>query len=329
MTVDETQAREAVQPASPAPGSAPSTVEQDPQLPAPTTTDDAQTHAAVGLAALAGSVDATSTQATVPDAAVDATPETSDEEAHAPVGLAALAATGEDPPAQAPVAPADADTAPTLTMPAVASANGAAPSAEGTPPVAVEPAAPAAPVTAPVEQPSPAAEPTAVAAGRTHQKGRPHTVPSVNLSWREADSLDLGVPTVDDNEGAIVLEPPSQLVADTRRRSGHRHHMEDLGPEDGDVPLEGTPADPSDVAADADANDSPSTRAASRAAARDAAARKVRQRRIVVIVAVVLVLAVIGWLVLRGDGSGTAGPEGSGSSTIALLSAAQATPAGD
>ena len=241
-----------------------------------------------------------------------------------------------------PTAPADADLAPTLTMPAVASANGAAPAAEGTPPVAVEPAAPATaaaveqPITvtpdvAPVEQPSPAAEPAAVAAVRTHQAGRPHTVPSVNLSWREADSLDLGVPTVDDDEGAIVLEPPSQLVADTRRRSGPRHHTEDLGPEDGDVPSEGTPADPSDLAADVDANENPSTRAASRAAARDAAARKVRLRRILVIVAVVLVLAVIGWLVLRGDGSGTAGPAGSdpGSSMIAVLAAAQATPAGD
>ena len=64
MTVDETHAREAAQPASPAPGSASSPVEQDPQLPAPTAADDEETHAAVGLAALAGSVEAAPAQAT-------------------------------------------------------------------------------------------------------------------------------------------------------------------------------------------------------------------------------------------------------------------------
>ena len=59
MTVDETvQVREAAQPAPPAPSSASSPVEQDPQAPASTAADAEETHAAVGLAALAGSVEA-------------------------------------------------------------------------------------------------------------------------------------------------------------------------------------------------------------------------------------------------------------------------------
>ena len=56
--------------------------------------------------------------------------------------------------------------------------------------------------------------------------GRPRTVPPVTLSWREAESFEIGVPGVEDSEGAIVVEAPSQLVA---QRRGRRR---DLAPED-------------------------------------------------------------------------------------------------
>ena len=171
------------------------------------------------------------------------------------------------------------------------------------------------------EQPSPAAGPAAPVPAKVHPRGRPSTVPAVNLSWREADSLEMGVPSVEDSDDAIVLEPPSQLVADTRRRSGPRRHTEDLGPEGDGTPSGEAPAEPSELAPDAD--ESPATRAAARAAARDTETRKVRLRRVLVLVAVVLVLAVVGWFVL-GGGSDTAAPHGPGSGSSAVAGAAPA-----
>ena len=200
--------------------------------------------------------------------------------------------------------------APTLTMPVVSAVDQPAPVEQGSP--AAEP------------EPEPALVPAAKA--RAHQSGRPSTVPAVHLSWREADSLDLGVPMVDDSDNAIVLEPPSQLVADTRRRSGPRGAPRTTTGWRTRTPRpDGTPVDPTELAADAEEN--PATRAAARAAARDAEARKVRRRRVLVLAAVVLlVLVVVGWLVLRGGGSDTAAPRGSGSSTVAATASAEGPP---
>ena len=55
---------------------------------------------------------------------------------------------------------------------------------------------------------------------------RRSTVPPVTLSWREAESFEIGVPGVEDSEDSIVVEAPSQLVAESRRRRRELHTEE-------------------------------------------------------------------------------------------------------
>lgn len=232
---------------------------------------------------------------------------------------------------------ADAEPQRTLTMPVVvpaadepSPARGAAEGpAAGVPPLQPVPAPPVeAPVPAPTGQdPPPAASPPDL---RGAGPGRPHTVPSVNLSWREADSLDLGVPSVADSSDAIVLEPPSQLVADTRRRSAQRRHDEESEKPVEDAEGAGAAELPPDVPTPAgETADSAATRATTRAASRGAvpAARSrtvpgAPGRRVLLVavaVAVILVLLVVGWLVLGGDGSDGAAAPGGGVTTTARV----------
>src|SRR4029077_14490294 len=85
---------------------------------------------------------------------------------------------------------------------------------------------------------------------------RRSTVPPVTLSWREAESFEIGVPGVEDSEGSIVVEAPSQLVAESRRRRRDLHTEEGPAPE----------PEPSPPAAEPRAPEKSHTRAAVRAA---------------------------------------------------------------
>ncbi|HET6968689.1 MAG TPA: hypothetical protein VFI44_10445 [Ornithinibacter sp.] len=233
------------------------------------------------------------------------------------------------PAAPVPAAPVPAVPAPAAPVPAVPVPAVPAPAVPAA--VAVSSGIEGAAATAPTEQPTSAS--TAADPGpdlRGAGPGRPHTVPAVHLSWREADSLDLGVPSVDDSSDAIVLEPPSQLVADTRRRSVQRRRTEEAE-EAIWAPLEDTedagtsPAGEDGGTSSGDDADGSSTRAGSRAAARGSSAGRALSRPVLIAiaVAVLLVLLVVGWLVLGGDGSdGAAGPRGvvsTGAATAAAV----------
>ena len=234
---------------------------------------------------------------------------------------------------------AEPDLPQTLTMPAVPAV-----------PVGVG----VAPVPAPTEGAAPAEPPPDL---RGAGPGRPHTVPAVHLSWREADSLDLGVPSVDDSSDAIVLEPPSQLVADTRRRSPQRRRAEaaeeaiwtpvDEGgspgtphaaastpsgdipaapPGDGPAaPARGAPAAATEHAPTGDDTGMSATRSAARAAARGSSPGRTLSRPVLIAIAValLLVLLVVGWLVLGRDGSDGA----AGSGVVVSTTGASAAPA--
>lgn len=150
----------------------------------------------------------------------------------------------------------------------------------------------------PVVVAEPVAEPEAPP--RDAGPGRPSTVPAVHLSWREADSLHLGVPSVDDSFDAIVLEPPSQLVADTRRRP-QRRRTEDAEDTAIRAPIEA--AEHEEIMPGDDAHASPSL-----AADGDAPVRRARLGRGLAVVGAVLVLLVVGWLVLRSTDSDSAAP---------------------
>jgi hypothetical protein len=131
--------------------------------------------------------------------------------------------------------------------------------------------------------------------------GRPSTVPAVTLSWREAESFEIGVPDAEDSERAIVVEPPSQLVA--QRRSRRR-----------DIDTEGdTATDPVDVEpppATAPVEEAPPTRASARAASGHQSGKR---RRVMVVGLVLVTLALVAWyFLLRGDGDDSAaGPDSS------------------
>ena len=141
--------------------------------------------------------------------------------------------------------------------------------------------------------------------------GRPSTVPAVTLSWREAQSFEIGVPDVEDSEGSIVVEPPSQLVA---ARRGRRREL-DVDEDDVD---ESVGADR--VPAPAAPEEAPATRASTRAAS---GSRSGKGRRALIIGLVLLMLAIVAWYFLvRGNGDGASGgstaPIGQSRSIVAL-----------
>ena len=92
---------------------------------------------------------------------------------------------------------------------------------ETTPATVVEGASPDLSEDAPVAPPVDLAAEDGSDHGHRASPGRPSTVPAVTLSWREAESFDIGLPDVEDDEGAILVEPPSQMVAVRRRRREH------------------------------------------------------------------------------------------------------------
>jgi hypothetical protein len=132
--------------------------------------------------------------------------------------------------------------------------------------------------------------------------GRPSTVPAVTLSWREAESFEIGVPDVEDSEGSIVVEPPSQLVA--ARRSRRREVDEDTDDVEESAAADGVPAP-------APPEEAPATRASTRAAS---GYRSGKRRGALIVGLVLLVLAIVAWYFLvRGNGD-----EASGGSTAAI-----------
>jgi hypothetical protein len=132
--------------------------------------------------------------------------------------------------------------------------------------------------------------------------GRPSTVPAVTLSWREAESFEIGVPDVENSEGSIVVEPPSQLVA--ARRSRRREVDEDTDDVEESAAADGVPAP-------APPEEAPATRASTRAAS---GYRSGKRRGALIVGLVLLVLAIVAWYFLvRGNGD-----EASGGSTAAI-----------
>ena len=118
--------------------------------------------------------------------------------------------------------------------------------------------------------------------------GRPGTVPAVTLSWREAEVFDMSIPEAEADDEAIVVEPPSQVVAESRIR--HRHL--DL---DGDTDVEGSTSvegrvDPPPPIAPVPDEAPPVTRASARAAS---GPRSGRRPRLLAIGLVLVVLAVV------------------------------------
>ena len=128
-------------------------------------------------------------------------------------------------------------------------------------------------------------------------RGRPSSVPAVTLSWREAESFEIGVPGVGDSEGAIVVEPPSQLVAERRSRRRDLDTEVESESEVDPVVVEPLPAPvPVEVA--------PATRASARAAS---GYRSGKRRRVMVVGLVLVLLAIAAcYFVLRGDGGDAA-----------------------
>jgi hypothetical protein len=139
--------------------------------------------------------------------------------------------------------------------------------------------------------------------------GRPSTVPRVTLSWREAESFDIGLPSVDDDQEAIVVEPPSQLVARPRRR---RPEPVVTDEDDGDVAGAAEPVEqgPADLGQESQpANDGSDDGVAPRSG---------RLRWILVVVGVLLVVTLLAWyFLLRGSGDGSAAPAGRGTASAA------------
>ena len=115
--------------------------------------------------------------------------------------------------------------------------------------------------------------------------GATSTVPPVTLSWREAESFEIGVPGVEDSEGSIVVEAPSQLVAESRRRRRDLHTEEGPAPE----------PEPSHPAAEPPAPEESHTRAAVRAAS---GGQPGVRRRALLVGLVLVVLAIGAWYFL-------------------------------
>ena len=145
--------------------------------------------------------------------------------------------------------------------------------------------------------------------GHRPSPGRPSTVPAVTLSWREAESFDIGLPDVeDDDERAIVVEPPSQLVAQRRRRR-EAEHGSDL-----DAPA---PPSTSEVAPDPELESDPELSEADVGASTSGGGGK--GRWILVAVLCLLIVAAAAWYcLLRDDGSGSGAR--SGTSTVCTAS---------
>ena len=229
-----------------------------------------------------------------------------------PVAMAASAPSAPMAPALA-TAPPVVDRAPAEVVPAVPDANTVANDPTATASVIATLPSPSLEASATTVAPVPAVE-ASTEATRSRGPGRPHTVPAVNLSWREADSLDLGVPLVDDPSGAIVLEPPSQLVANTRRQSQRRRREES---EDGEKGELATLADETGTEAPAgDEVGTGSTRSAARGPAPDSAVVGSRLRRVLAVVAVLVVVLVVGWLARGAMGSDSAAPATPADATV-------------
>ena len=141
--------------------------------------------------------------------------------------------------------------------------------------------------------------------------GRGSTVPPVTLSWREAESFEIGVPGVADSEGAIVVEAPSQLVAESRRRRRDFDAVEEAGPEPGPEP------EPTEPAAAPAVPEASRTRAAARAASGSPSGKR---RQALLVGLVLVVLAIVAWyFLLRDDGDASAAHSGE-SGTVAAVS---------
>jgi len=134
---------------------------------------------------------------------------------------------------------------------------------------------------------------------------RRSTVPPVTLSWREAESFEIGVPGVEDSEDSIVVEAPSQLVAESRRRRRELHTEEGPAPE----------PEPSLPAAEP-APEKSHTRAAVRAAS---GGQPGVRRRALLVGLVLVVLAIGAWyFLLREDGGESAARTGEPGTVLAV-----------
>ena len=137
-------------------------------------------------------------------------------------------------------------------------------------------------------------------------------------SWREAESFEIGVPGVGDSEGAIVVEAPSQLVAESRRRRRDFDAVEEAGPEPEPAPTEpaATPAVP----------ETSRTRAAARAASGSPSGKR---RQALLVGLVLVVLAIFAWyFLLRDDGDASAAYVGESSTVAAVPLTGSVSPPG-
>jgi hypothetical protein len=139
----------------------------------------------------------------------------------------------------------------------------------------------------------------------------------VTLSWREAEAFDLGLPSVEDHQEAIVVEPPSQLVAKPRRRR----------PEPVDYDEDDAWARPTTPEHEPTSSPQESEPSAGQPEAGANTSRPGRARRVVAVVLLLVVLAVVAWyFLLRDSGDGSAAPQRGGAAVVAAASA-PSTPA--
>jgi hypothetical protein len=124
--------------------------------------------------------------------------------------------------------------------------------------------------------------------------GRPDTVPAVTLSWREAEVFDVNIPEAQADEQAIVVDPPSQVVAQSRARRRQLDVASSVRPDQGE-PRPPVPADPEPPLLP--------TRASARAAT---GYRSGKRRRILVVGLFMVMLAVAATYFLLVDGGGVA-----------------------
>jgi hypothetical protein len=217
---------------------------------------------------------------------------------------AAAADAPSEPAAEPDRADADAVEAPEA-HPARSTAAASATVEETTPSVWTEAVDPAGAE----EPPAPAGDDLAHRDGSEPHRplpGRPSTVPAVTLSWREAESFDIGLPDVDvdDEERSIVVEPPSQLVAARRRRREHDHDHDDV-----DAPLPPSDAEP-DLEAEPEADPVPSDDIG-RASSRDGGGGRGRWV-LVAVICLLIAAAAVWYFLLRDDGSGSGARSGTG-----------------
>jgi hypothetical protein len=169
------------------------------------------------------------------------------------------------------------------------------------------------------EAPAPAvlADEDARDAGHRPSPGRPSTVPAVTLSWREAESFDIGLPDVeDDDERAIVVEPPSQLVAQRRRRREAEH--------DGDLDAPAPPST-SEVDPEPHLESDPEFSEADDGASTSSGGGGKGRWILVAVICLLIVAAAAWYFLLRDDGSGS----GARSGTSTVFTASTLAPRGD